>query len=100
MLAFFIPGIVYLADAVGTQTETVIVRGLSVGVPLRRMMARELATGITIGLVVGLLTGPVLWLRWGDGLVALSVTIALFAACANSNHDSHGAPRHFRCSGT
>jgi magnesium transporter len=28
MLAFFMPGIVYLADAVGTQTETVIVRGL------------------------------------------------------------------------
>jgi magnesium transporter len=31
MLAFFMPGIVYLADAVGTQTETVIVRGLSLG---------------------------------------------------------------------
>ena len=27
MLAFFIPGIVYLADAVGTQTETVVIRG-------------------------------------------------------------------------
>ena len=33
MPAFFMPGIVYLADAVGTQTETVIVRGLSLGVP-------------------------------------------------------------------
>jgi magnesium transporter len=32
MLAFFMPGIVYLADAVGPQTETVIVRGLSLGV--------------------------------------------------------------------
>jgi Mg/Co/Ni transporter MgtE len=30
MLAFFLPGIAYLADAVGTQTETLVVRGLSV----------------------------------------------------------------------
>jgi magnesium transporter len=28
ILAFFVPGIVYLADAVGTQTETLIIRGL------------------------------------------------------------------------
>jgi magnesium transporter len=32
LLAFFIPGIVYLADAVGTQTEALVIRGLSVGV--------------------------------------------------------------------
>ena len=95
MLAFFIPGIVYLADAVGTQTETIIVRGLSVGVPLRRMVVRELATGIAIGLVVGLVTGPVLWLRWGDGLVALSVTIALFAACATATLTAMVLPAFF-----
>lgn len=31
-LAFFVAGVVYLADAVGTQTETVVVRGPSVGI--------------------------------------------------------------------
>jgi magnesium transporter len=95
MLAFFIPGIVYLADAVGTQTETVIVRGLSVGVPLRRMVARELATGLAIGLVVGLATGPVLWLRWGDAVVALSVAMALFAACATATLTAMALPAIF-----
>ena len=39
-LAFFIPGIVYMADAVGTQTEALVIRGLSVGVPIRRLPAR------------------------------------------------------------
>ena len=29
LLAFFIPAIVYMADAVGTQTETVLIRALS-----------------------------------------------------------------------
>jgi hypothetical protein len=52
MLAFFIPGIVYLADAVGTQTETVVVRGLSLGIPMRRMVARELLAGILIGVAL------------------------------------------------
>jgi Mg/Co/Ni transporter MgtE len=28
-LAFFIPGIVYLADAIGTQTETIVIRGIN-----------------------------------------------------------------------
>jgi magnesium transporter len=27
LFVFFVPGIVYLADAVGTQTETIVVRG-------------------------------------------------------------------------
>ena len=27
-IAFFLPGIVYLADAIGTQTEAIAVRGL------------------------------------------------------------------------
>ncbi|HSE37663.1 MAG TPA: magnesium transporter, partial [Blastocatellia bacterium] len=49
ILAFFVPGIVYLADAVGTQTETVVVRGLSVGVSLQQMVRRELLTGLMIG---------------------------------------------------
>ncbi len=49
MLAFFIPGIVYLADAVGTQTETIVVRGLSVGVTMQRMVGRELLAGLAIG---------------------------------------------------
>jgi magnesium transporter len=28
-LSFFVPGVVYLADAIGTQTETIVIRGLS-----------------------------------------------------------------------
>lgn len=84
MLAFFIPGIVYLADAVGTQTETVVVRGLSVGVPLRHMVGRELLAGLVIGLVLGLIAGPVIWWRWGDLNIALCVGLSLFAACSSA----------------
>jgi len=80
MLAFFIPGIVYLADAVGTQTETIIVRGLSVGVAMRRMVARELLAGLAIGLALAVVAGPLVWWRWGEADVALCVALSIFAA--------------------
>ena len=60
MLAFFIPGIVYLADAVGTQTETVVVRGLSVGVAMRQMVGRELLSGLAIGVVLAVVATPLI----------------------------------------
>ena len=42
----FVPAIVYLADAVGTQSEAVAVRGLSlVRTPVRRLLAGEMGTG-------------------------------------------------------
>ena len=84
MLAFFVPGIVYLADAVGTQTETVIVRGLSVGVGMRQMLRRELWTGVVIGLTLALVAFPIVWGRWGEREVALGVALSLGAACSTA----------------
>jgi magnesium transporter len=53
-VAYFIPAIVYLADAIGTQSEAIAVRGLSLEVaPLRRLLPGELAAGLLIGLVLG-----------------------------------------------
>jgi magnesium transporter len=43
LLALFVPAIVYLADAVGTQTEAVLIRGLSVRIAMRTVMRREIA---------------------------------------------------------
>jgi magnesium transporter len=84
VLAFFMPGIVYLADAVGTQTETVIVRGLSLGVPMRRMVGREIVAGIVIGLALASITGPVVWWQWDDSRLALSVSISVLAAASTA----------------
>jgi Mg/Co/Ni transporter MgtE len=52
MLAFFIPGIVYLADAVGTQTEALVIRGLSVGVSIGGVVRREVYTGLLVGVTL------------------------------------------------
>ena len=80
-VAFFIPAIVYLADAIGTQTEAVAVRGLSLSHrPLGRLLAGELATGAMIGLALGILSVPAVMLGVGDARLAAAVAIAIFAA--------------------
>ncbi len=52
-LTLFVPGVVYLADAVGTQTEALVIRGLSIGVGIREVAIRELVTGILAGAILG-----------------------------------------------
>jgi magnesium transporter len=96
-LAFFIPGIVYLADAVGTQTETVVVRGLSVGVGIRQIIGREILTGVLIGVVLSLVSLPLLYWRWGDGKMALGVALSLCAACSTATVAAMALPWVFDC---
>ncbi|WP_326545508.1 magnesium transporter [Mycolicibacterium sp. ND9-15] len=79
-VAYFVPGIVYLADAVGTQTETLAIRGLSVGIGIRRILAREALTGLVVGILLGFLMIPVVLLITGDGRLAAAVALAVLAA--------------------
>jgi magnesium transporter len=80
-VAFFIPAIVYLADAVGTQSEAVAVRSLSLtGADLLPLLAGELGTGILIGVTLGSLAFPLVWLGFGSAALATAVAIALTVA--------------------
>jgi len=82
-IAFFVPGIVYLADAVGTQSEAIAVRGLSLSrLPLARLLAGELRTGLLIGITLALLVLGPIWWWFGDIELALAVAVALLAASA------------------
>ena len=84
LLAFFVPAVVYMADAVGTQTETVLIRAMAAGVTVREMLRRELLTGLALGVVVALLFFPFAALAWGDTQVAAAVALSLFAACGTA----------------
>ena len=77
-VAFFVPGIVYLADAIGTQSETIAVRGLSLShMELRPLFAAEFRTGLLMGLLLALLAFPLVWLFLGDLRLAATVGLAL-----------------------
>jgi len=80
-VAFFVPGLVYLADAIGTQTEAIAVRGLSLSHEHPgRLMLGELRTGLLLGVGLGALSAVGAWLWLGDARLALAVGLALLAA--------------------
>jgi magnesium transporter len=80
-VAFFIPAIIYLADAIGTQAEAVAIRGLSLtdGGSLRLLLG-ELGTGALLGLTLGSLSFVSVWGAFGDPRLALAVAGAVAAA--------------------
>lgn len=41
-------------------------------------------TGFAIGLALALVAGPLVWWRWGEADVALSVGLSVFAACSTA----------------
>lgn len=76
-LVFFIPVIVYLSDAVGTQTETIYVRSLSnkKRVNFAKYILKESTIGIGLGVLSGVLLGAfaMYWLQ----SFAIGLTIGL-----------------------
>jgi magnesium transporter len=80
-IAFFVPGIVYLADAIGTQTEAIVVRGLSLSQnSLRTLLMGELWTGLLIGLALGCLSFPLVAIAFGNFSLAIAVSLSILTA--------------------
>jgi magnesium transporter len=80
-LAFFIPAIVYLADAIGTQTEAVAVRGLSLEHrPFLELLRGEAAAGALIGLALALFAFAGVGAAFADMRLAGAVALAVLAA--------------------
>ena len=80
-IAFFIPFIVYMADAVGTQTQGIYVRDLRTGkASFKKYLLKESALGFVLGLGSSILSGVVtyLWFRSYD--IVLAVSLSMFAA--------------------
>ncbi len=75
-LAFFIPVIVYMSDAVGTQTETIFVRHLKkTGASFSKYLAKETAIGLCLGMIFGSAIG--LFAAYWLGSAAVGLTVGL-----------------------
>ena len=79
-LAFFMPAIVYMADAVGTQTEVLVVRSLSAGIPLRDFFFKEALAGVLIGVLIAVAFYPFCLVLYDQASLALTVSLALFVS--------------------
>jgi magnesium transporter len=92
-IAFFIPAIVYLADAVGTQSEAIAVRELSLSQrPLSRIIGSEALTGLMIGTVLAAVALAGVWAWHQDIRLALAVSASLFTASLTASLSGFGLP--------
>lgn len=86
ILAAFIPLIVYMSDAVGTQMEAYIIRDLAVerDIPFIRYILRHGVVVFFIGLALGGLLFSMFGLSTGNWFMALVLAVSLFAAVLSS----------------
>lgn len=84
-LAFFIPFIVYISDAIGTQTETIYIRNLRQKTTnLATYLVKELFLGIFLGLLFGSLVGLFAYIWLGNFSVALTVGLSMLASISTA----------------
>ncbi len=79
-VAFFVPALVYIAGAIGTQAVSVAVRGLAAQtVPIGRLLTQELAIGAAIGASLGAVTWVAVYLIFQHVMLSFAVGGAVFA---------------------
>jgi magnesium transporter len=86
-IAFFMPGLVYLADAIGTQSEAIMVRGLSTThAGAGKILWGELRTGFLLGVILGALAfgGALIAFRNTHLALAIGLTIVISGTLACS----------------
>lgn len=80
-LSFFLPLVVYMSDAIGTQTETLTIRRMAARkLFYGKEILREAMTGLIMGSVIGISATLVLVLWTSNFNVAVIVGLAVFAS--------------------
>ncbi|MEE8432560.1 MAG: magnesium transporter [Candidatus Desulfatibia sp.] len=85
-LAAFIPVIMGMGGNIGTQSSTIVVRGLATGrLNIRDIWAvvfKELSVGLILGVFYGFMIGLVAQLQYSTPMVAVSVGLAVISSMA------------------
>jgi len=84
-LAFFIPVIVYMADALGTQTETIFIRNITgKKINFSAYLVKELILGIFIGSLFGLTFGLFAYIFLKSWEISLTLMLAMALTMATA----------------
>lgn len=84
-VAFFIPFIVYMADAVGTQTQAIYTRDLGNGTAkFSTYLFKESGLGIIMGIFFGCVTFLIITTWFQSMMLATAVSLATFFAISTA----------------
>lgn len=80
-IAFFLPFIVYIADALGTQTQTIYASDLKTGnAKFHNYLIKESLIGLFVGLGFGTISGFASWFWMGSMQLGLAIGLSMFGA--------------------
>jgi magnesium transporter len=86
-IAFFVPFVVYIAAAVGSQTQSIFSRDLrSRKAKFKNYLLKETGVGIILGLVSGVSSGIAAHIWFQDPMLTMVVGISMFFAVAIAPH--------------
>ena len=81
MLAAFLPIVGGMGGNAGAQTLTIVVRSLALGEieknEWRRVLVKEVITGIVVGIAIGIVVGLISWLWKGSAVIGAVVCLAM-----------------------
>ncbi len=98
ILAAFIPLIVYIADAVGTQLEAFVIRDFALfrKINFRRYFSRQLIVVLGLAVLLGVIIALTGWLLYQRGDVAIVLGLAVAGATLSSIFSGLLIPYLFR----
>lgn len=79
-LAAFIPVLVYMSDAVGTQSEALIIRSIALEpkLPIRSYLIREFKIASALAIICGAIITLVAFIGWGNYVLGLIIGFSMF----------------------
>jgi magnesium transporter len=80
LLVAFIPAIVYIADAVGSQTQMLFIRALTIDADLRvrNYLLREISVNIVLAFILSVLIYSISYVWLSSTLVSTIVSVSIF----------------------
>lgn len=79
-LVFFVPMIVYMSDAIGTETLALVVRSLATDhMHVKRIFLKELLVGLSLGATGGVPMGLIAYASFGEWQLGVTVAVAMIA---------------------
>jgi magnesium transporter len=81
LLAIFVPAVVYMADAVGSQAQTIFIRSMALDKELSywHYAFRELKINFFLGICLGLIFYIIVLIGWGENFFAIIISISILA---------------------
>ena len=80
ILAAFIPAVTYITDAVGTQSETILIRNAALEKNFRilKYLKREIIVGLALAFCLSVATALISYILWADGQLSFVLAITIF----------------------